>query len=289
MARKSKTKKSKLSETSAPIHARSTTAEATVPLIDERDGTLFDSPTIRRLVSIALIGYMSIVLLGPLSNPVGSEFLTRPLANFVAPVHRALFLGHGYRFFGPDPGPSHSVIYRIADESGNVSEKRFPDREQIWPRLMYHRWFMLSESVFQEHSLTPSDRSFQDTDTELETQVNALRAHGKIALSRRIEAERSKLTQQYENTRERIDKLVAALAGHLLKSNHGQHIELFVQERNIPFPVSVLTGESLADKKFLSPLAKIGEFRLNESGNLISLELKPNSNADPQPETLKNE
>ncbi len=140
----------------------------------------------KRIVSVALIGYLVVLLLGPLANPVGSEFLTRPLAEAVSPLHRLLFLGHGYRFFGPDPGPSHLVVYRITGSEGKQLEGRFPDRKKNWPRLLYHRWFMLSETVFQEHALTPDQTSFAETDAELEAQIKQLRLHGKFHLSDRL-------------------------------------------------------------------------------------------------------
>lgn len=250
-----------------PVSADSTISTVSTP-------SMFDRRAVRGVASLLLMGYLLVLVLGPLSNPVGSEFLTRPMARFVSPVHRALFLGHGYRFFGPDPGPGHLVVYRVTDQSGNLIEGQFPDRDTIWPRLMYHRWFMLSETVFQEHALTPDENSFRDTDAELEQQIQALRFHGRAGLSQRLERERAKLTRQYENTRKRIDELVEAIAGHLLNVNDGQQIELFVQERNVPFAIQVLTGDKLSDEKFLSPLTKIGEFRRNENGDVVSLEFR---------------
>ncbi len=235
----------------------------------------FDSPVVRWIVSGVLVSYLLIVLLGPLSNPVGSEFLTRPMARFVAPVHRALFLGHGYRFFGPDPGPSHLVVYRITDHQGNQIERHFPDRTEIWPRLLYHRWFMLSETVYQEHASTPNEKSYLETAQEFDKQIQALRFNGRSALARRMTEESQRLERQYANSRKRIDGLVTGIAKQLLATHEGQQIELFVQERNIPFPVSVLTGEKLTDPKFLSPLIKIGEFRLTQDGNVESLETVP--------------
>lgn len=248
--------------------------------------SLLQSAWLRRCVSVALLVYLAIVLLGPLSNPVGSEFLTRPMADFVSPAHRALFLGHGYRFFGPDPGPGHLVVYRVTDTDGNLIEKRFPDRDQNWPRLLYHRWFMLSETIYAEHSMTPDERSFAETKTELDAQVDALRESGKPRLSKRLARERAKRVQQYQNARERIETLVAAVAEHLMEIHDAKHIELFVQERNIPFAIQVLTGDKLEDEKFLSPLIKIGEFERDENGETISLEQVPTDGESASREVL---
>ena len=147
---------------------------------------------------------------------------------------------------------------------------------------MYHRWFMLSESIYNEHAMTPDKKSFQETDKELEAQVEALQKKGKFALSNRIAAERNKMAKQYADTRQRIDELVFSLARHLMRVHEGQHIELFVQERGLPFTVQVLTGTSIDDPQFLSRLTKIGEFRRDEDGQLVSVELPP-----PAPEGQK--
>jgi hypothetical protein len=235
------------------------------------DPSVFDRRSVRCVVSILLLGYLAIVLLGPLSNPVGSEFLTRPLARVVAPVHRTLFLGHGYRFFGPDPGPSHMIVYRFVNSDGDLIEKRFPQREQIWPRLLYHRWFMLSETVFQEHNFTLDQASFEESDKELKRQVDALRLRGKYFIADQIEAERKRLEVQYRNSRTRIDELVTAMARNLMQRHASKQIEMFVQERSIPFPAAVLTGQKISDLQFLSELRKIGEFRINENGEFESI------------------
>ena len=230
------------------------------------------SKTSRRVISLFIVAYLGIVVLGPLSNPIGSEFLTRRLAKMVSPLHQSLYLGHGYRFFGPDPGPSHLVVYRIIDQDGNVSEGHFPDREKHSPRLIYHRWFMLSETVFNEHAMTPDSKSFRESDAELDAQVKLLRRSGKFAMSQHIASERRAIAQRYEDTLKRIDGLVNAIASHLLKANDGQRIELFVQERSIPFAGQVLTGVGLDDPQFLSPLTKIGEFVMGADGEAHSLE-----------------
>lgn len=264
----------------ADLRASDSQGDATESKTSEQAGTnssleasVFDSQAIRWLVSAALIFYLFVLFLGPLSNPVGSDFLTRPLAEFVSPIHRAMFLGHGYRFFGPDPGPGHSVVYRITDHDGDFTERRFPDRDQIWPRLMYHRWFMLSESIFNEHAMTPDEKSFRETDTELGEQVAALQKNGKFALAERIARERSKMADQYRDARQRIDERVTALAQHLMSVHDGKHIEMFVQERGIPFTVQVLTGTEIDDPQFLSKLTKIGEFRRDQQGRAVTLEL----------------
>ena len=245
--------------------------EAGLSKADLRIPAGYPSSAWRWVISCLIGGYMLVVVLGPLSNPVGPEFLIRPLARAVSPIHRGLFLGHGYRFFGPDPGPSHIVVYRIIDRAGEGIEKRFPDRDEIWPRLLYHRWFMLSETVYQEISFLPDEESFQENDQELARQIEALNRRGKKGLAQRLTDERARLQVQYQDSRARVDQLIEAIAKQLLVRHQGESIELFLQERSIPFPVAVLTGQSIDDPDFLSPLRKLGDYRLDADGNLQPL------------------
>ena len=55
-----------------------------------------------------------------------------------------LYLDHGFRFFVPDPGASTLVEYTAELPDGTTKTGRFPNRT-IFPRLLYHRYFMLSE------------------------------------------------------------------------------------------------------------------------------------------------
>lgn len=54
-----------------------------------------------------------------------------------------LYLDHGFRFFVPDPGASTLVEYTAELPDGTTKTARFPNRS-IFPRLLYHRYFMLS-------------------------------------------------------------------------------------------------------------------------------------------------
>lgn len=65
----------------------------------------------------------------------------------LGPYLDALYLNHGYGFFGPDPGASHLIRYRIRLADGSVVTGTFPDVEEHWPRLRYHRHFMLAEQA----------------------------------------------------------------------------------------------------------------------------------------------
>lgn len=64
------------------------------------------------------------------------------------PYIEAIYLNHGYAFFAPDPGPSHLLVARLEFDDGRESlVLTYPDLDQHWPRLLYHRHFMLSEHL----------------------------------------------------------------------------------------------------------------------------------------------
>ena len=56
-----------------------------------------------------------------------------------------LALNNGYRFFAPEPGPSHSIRYEFVLADGTHGGGEFPDKRSQQPRLRYHRHFMLTE------------------------------------------------------------------------------------------------------------------------------------------------
>jgi hypothetical protein len=56
-----------------------------------------------------------------------------------------LYLNHGYEFFAPDPNGSHLIRYQIRDSGGQeIATGEFPDLDNQWPRLLYHRHMMLA-------------------------------------------------------------------------------------------------------------------------------------------------
>jgi hypothetical protein len=68
----------------------------------------------------------------------------------------ASYLDHGYFYFAPNPGPSHLVRYEVDQGEGKeplsgVFPRIEPQRPRVFgtqlPRLLYHRHFMLSETL----------------------------------------------------------------------------------------------------------------------------------------------
>ena len=144
-------------------------------------------------ISLFAVLHLLAVLAGPLrffsQSPVKYaaeearvlRMATRPYVDF-------MYLSHGYSFFAPNPGPSHllecelkpnsnSDLERVTDASTSIagspvvadssraasrdsSWRVFPDRKHDWPRLLYHRFFMLSE--FYQTQFAPVALADQD-------------------------------------------------------------------------------------------------------------------------------
>lgn len=97
----------------------------------------------RRLASVAIALHVLAVFVAPWS--MNGSPLPTTLHQVMAPYLHATFLDHGYQFFAPDPGPSHLIYYTVSRDGETVADGRYPDLDDHWPRLLYHRHFMMSE------------------------------------------------------------------------------------------------------------------------------------------------
>lgn len=102
----------------------------------------------RLLFSVLILWHVTAVFLAPLSVPPSSQLVAeitqQPPMQWYLDV---LFINHGYQFFAPDPGAGHLIDYEVVDDLGNRIQGRFPDLRDQWPRLRYHRYFMLAEQA----------------------------------------------------------------------------------------------------------------------------------------------
>jgi hypothetical protein len=103
----------------------------------------------RIIASLVLLWHLSAVLAAALSVPPSSI-----LAGQIAQVYMQwyldmLALNRGHHFFAPNPPPGFLVQYEVTDGSGDVIVGEFPDRKEYWPRLRYHRHFMLADQAGQ--------------------------------------------------------------------------------------------------------------------------------------------
>ena len=162
------------------------------------------SPGLRTVVSAGLLVYLAAVIVPPLAGPPPASDLARVALQPLRPLVGAVYLGHGYRFFAPDPGPGHSIRWTMQMPDGTTRTGSIPDRVADWPRLLYHRRFMVSEKIAAV--VPPAD----------------------------VPAE--------VRTRSRGDwqPLVKDVAGHLLIRNGGSRVELQLVELYLPAPDELL-------------------------------------------------
>lgn len=97
--------------------------------------------------SVALLVWLAAVILPPLAGPAPASELASRVLQPLRPLVGALFLGHGYRFFAPNPGPGHSLLWTMTMPDGSTRSGRIPDAAADRPRLLYHRRFMVSEKI----------------------------------------------------------------------------------------------------------------------------------------------
>jgi hypothetical protein len=118
-------------------------APGTPSAIARPDGGL--SSNWKLVISLLVSLHVIAVFVGPWAMPPHGSELARTIATGMGPYLQGAFLNNGYRFFAPEPGPGHLVKYEVIRRDGSKIEGSFPDKKTEWPRLLYHRYFMLSE------------------------------------------------------------------------------------------------------------------------------------------------
>ncbi len=96
-------------------------------------------------LNAAIMFHLIAVCAAPVSVSPASE-LEQSLWVSVAPYVQVLYQNNGFHFFAPNPEGAHTVHYTLTYEDGTTEQGQFPHRK-IWPRLLYHRHLMLSESL----------------------------------------------------------------------------------------------------------------------------------------------
>lgn len=169
------------------------------------------SPIARGLASVLIAVYAVAVVIPPLAGPPPASGLAIAVLEPLRPLVGSLALGHGYRFFAPDPGPGHSIAWTMVMPDGGTLSGSLPDREQDRPRLLYHRRFMISEKIA---ALVPP------IDAPLEVR---------------------------ERSRGDWQPLVKDVAAQLLLRHGGARVTLTMREHYLPTPEEVVQSQAGAD------------------------------------------
>lgn len=106
-------------------------------------------PKLRLLISCLVIGHLMAIVLPPLAFQTrGAAGSSPSVSAAIWPVRHyaeAIHTDRGYAFFAPDPGPSHLIQAIIEPGTPEQKEVFLPSHSEHWPRLLYHRHFMVAE------------------------------------------------------------------------------------------------------------------------------------------------
>ncbi len=208
------------------------------------------SVTRRRWVSVLLLLHLGAIFVAPLAVVDPASEFSVSLHRTISPYTQSLFLDHGYRFFAPEPGPSHFVIYEIQQADGNLITGRFPDPDNNWPRLLYHRWFMLSETMYQQLSLTLDRAELDEWQKEVDARVQELIREGDPRGAEIVELGFQQDMQDHNRTKQMLDHLADNVGQDLLQRHGGVSIRMKMVTRLIPTPEDIEAGLSLADPRY---------------------------------------
>ncbi len=166
----------------------------------------------RYLLSLLIVAHLLAVAAPPLSfqavSGIGSSPSVATVMRWVEPYSQFCYLDRGYAFFAPDPGPSHLFQAAITAGDGTVVEEMYPDLQNQWPRLLYHRHFMLAEylaEIYQPPGPPPELARLNPTEADVWTRARA----------------------RYERVR-------MSIAGHLEHVHPGQQVAIRRIEHLIP-------------------------------------------------------
>lgn len=176
------------------------------------------SPVARACASVAILVYLAAVVMPPLAGPAPASDLANRMLQPLRPLVGSLYLGHGYRFFAPNPGPGHTLRWTATLPDGSERTGRIPDRDADRPRLLYHRRFMIAEKIA---ALVPPT----DAPEEIRTRTKADWL-----------------------------PLVKGVAGHILRTTGAAEVRLEKIEHFLPGPDEVIAGTVEPD--LVTPLGR---------------------------------
>jgi hypothetical protein len=137
---------------------------------------------IRVALTIFILWQFTGVFLAALCVPATSELVMDIAQHWPMQWYLdALYMNQGHSFFAQEVGPGHLIRYQLLDQNGHeIEHGDFPSRKDHWPRLLYHRYFMLADQ---------SEVPFNDKATRDLWQRNYLEAFGRQLLREHVQAQ----------------------------------------------------------------------------------------------------
>ena len=187
------------------------------------------SPTRQIVLSVLLAVHLCAVFVAPFSFAAGGSPAAATLSFVLQPYTNLLYLNHGYFFFAPDPGPNHLVRYELEFSDGRPAEVgQFPDRNEQGPRLLYHRHFMLAESLNNYYEPpTPAPEPRQSSDDSR-------------AARRAYQRQKAAWDEAYKLWRQRrnvYEALRTSIAAHLQHETGASNVTLIRREHRPLSPI----------------------------------------------------
>jgi hypothetical protein len=190
--------------------------------------TVKNSPLSKRF-KLAISLLVTLHLIAVVSEPL--QFFTRstrgvseaaaPLRAMASPYTEFAYLNHGYFFFAPEAGPSHLMRCQLKFSDGQQAQLQFPDKTAQWPRLLYHRHFMLSEFLHSLHA----------------PPVDPQAAQGDQALFK-----------NWQNDRNRFEMIRSSYSRHIMARYEAESVTIERIEHRLPSDKEVLIdGRPLDD------------------------------------------
>ncbi|MFO0940547.1 MAG: hypothetical protein U0930_07240 [Pirellulales bacterium] len=118
---------------------------------------------VKIIASCFIAFHLVAVFAAPASVPPTSTLIDSTWS-VCSPYLHATNLNNGYHFFAPEPGASTLVEFSGTAADGSIKHGVMPDKQRMRPRLLYHRYFMLTEflgsNAFDEKNKQTIVRAF---------------------------------------------------------------------------------------------------------------------------------
>ncbi len=189
------------------------------------------APALKIAISCVLLIHLLAITAEPFRfftrSARGTSPASDPARLALAPYIEFAYFNHGYFFFAPEPLSSHLMECQLELPDGRRQSLVFPDKRQQWPRLLYHRHFMLAEFLHQLH-VPPFQAELAEGDPRL---ARDWRAERQLYESVR-DSMSAHVSEKYGATAVRIERLE-----HRLPSD----TEVFLQKLPLDSPTLYLT------------------------------------------------
>ncbi|MEZ6127301.1 MAG: hypothetical protein R3C59_01300 [Planctomycetaceae bacterium] len=190
------------------------------------------------LLNVWLAYHVFAIAISPAPMPPASPLLV-DASRIALPYNQLFFLNHGYHFFAPDPGPSTLISWEIERPGNTPLKGRIPD-VSIFPRLRYHRFFMLAENVWgfpedtQQEALEAYARYFAGKHDADEIRLQVV-SHSPSSISRVLAG--GQLNDPETYSEEPLGDYDFSTGNHRLDADFLPDRELQLQPQTEPMPL----------------------------------------------------